>query len=359
MSSHPYKNLPDSSFWSRSIGTIAAGEVDPVVKADFQIGECDRVATAGSCFAQHIARYLDANGFNYFVTESAHPIVPPALVKDFNYGVFSARFGNIYTSRQLLQLWKRVHGEFQPTDDVWCANDGSLIDPFRPQIQPGGFSTLEEYRADRAQHFASVRRMFAELDVFVFTLGLTECWVSSVDGAAFPLCPGVAGGTFDPQRYQFVNLSVNEVVADMLEFIDRLRQENPRAKIILTVSPVPLMATAENRHVLVSTTLSKSVLRVAAETISNSLPRVAYFPSYEIITGNFSRGRYYAEDLRSITEAGVSHVMRLFMKHYAGNTSPPPAGQAVAHETKSDQHTSRMVELVQVNCDEEALDQED
>ena len=86
--------------------------------------------------------------------------------------------------------------------------------------------------------------------------------------------------------------------------------------MILTVSPVPLTATAEDRGVLVSTTLSKSVLRVAAEEISRERDYVAYFPSYEIVTGNYTRGAYFGEDLRSITEAGVAHVMRLFMKHY-------------------------------------------
>ena len=80
---------------------------------------------------------------------------------------------------------------------------------------------------------------------------------------------------------------------------------NPRVKVILTVSPVPLVATAEEAHVLVATTLSKSVLRVAAEVVSARGRDVAYFPSYEIITGPQARGRYFAEDLRSVTDEGV------------------------------------------------------
>ena len=32
---------------------------------------------------------------------------------------------------------------------------------------------------------------FRDLDVFVFTLGLTEAWVAKADGAVFPLAPGV------------------------------------------------------------------------------------------------------------------------------------------------------------------------
>jgi len=357
MSTHPYRNLPDYSFWSRSVAGPAKGMVDPVVRAGFQISETDRVATAGSCFAQHIARHLKANGFNFFVTETAHPIVPSDLVGKFNYGLFSARYGNLYTSRQLLQLFQRVYGEFQPADDIWQDAEGHYVDPFRPQIQPGGFTTREEYAADRTQHFKCVRRMFEELDIFVFTLGLTEAWVSTEDGAIYPLCPGVAGGTFDRQRHHFVNLGVAEVTRDMCEFIDRLRGVNPKAKVILTVSPVPLIATAEDRHVLVSTTYSKSVLRVAAEQVALSRPDVVYFPSFEIITGNHARGSYFADDLRSVTEEGVGHVMRLFLKHYTGRVSEASEDMEIAAKAQpADDHTAKMAELVEVNCDEVALE---
>ncbi len=359
MTDHPYKTLPDYAFWSRSVSRPASADVDPVVRPTFTLSTEDKIATAGSCFAQHIARHLQKRGFCYYVAEPLHPFADPKLAQAFNYGVFSARYGNIYTARQLLQLWKRAFGEFQPVEDIWTEQDGRCIDPFRPQIQPGGFVNRIEFDADRAQHFDRVRRMFAELDVFVFTLGLTESWVSAEDGAVFPVCPGVSGGVFDPEKHRFVNFTVADVVADLLEFIDRLRSLNPGARVILTVSPVPLVATAEDRHVLVSTTYSKSVLRVAAEEIAAQRDGVAYFPSYEIITGNFSRGRYYAEDLRSVTEEGVNHVMSLFLKHYGGITSAADAStQEAAAEEAYEERVRRMEELAKVNCDEVALDAE-
>lgn len=360
MTSNPYKNFPAHAFWRRSVSATPLPEVDPVVRAAFSISPNDRVATAGSCFAQHIARRLQQKGFNYYVAEKAHPIVPAELVHQYNYGTFSARYGNIYTSRQLLQLLQRIYGEFQPQEDIWESDDDSFVDPFRPQIQPGGFTTRNEYYADRAQHFARAREAIERLDVFVFTLGLTECWRSRADGAVFPLCPGVAGGKFEPARHEFVNLDVGEVTKDLLASIDLVRARNRKAKIILTVSPVPLIATAESRHILVSTTYSKSVLRVAAEMASQARASVAYFPSYEIITGSFNRGRYFADDLRSVTEEGVDHVMRLFFKHYMGVSEETPEISApTAPGTAAggkDAHTAEMARLADLNCDEEALD---
>lgn len=352
---NPYRDYADYAFWRRAVEKPAYQEVDPVVSAPFVLSPTDRVVTAGSCFAQHIARYLKKSGFNFCVTETAHPLLSGELARKFNYGTFSARYGNLYTPRQLLQLYKRAYGTFTPKDDVW--QDGAhLIDPYRPQIQPEGFSSRREYDVDRQQHFAAIRKAFETLDVFVFTLGLTECWVSREDGAVHPLCPGVSGGEFDPERHELKNFTVDEVVGDMTEFIGLLRKINPRSKVILTVSPVPLMATAEPRHVLCSTTYSKSVLRVACEQIVARCTGVAYFPSYEIIIGNYNRGRYFEDDLRSVTEEGVSHVMRLFMKHYTNaNEAQPVANTVESAAAQQSAHLQEMEHLNRVVCEEEAL----
>jgi hypothetical protein len=355
MTEHPYKNLPAENYWKRSVAEPSFDHVDPVVRGKFRISPSDRVATAGSCFAQHIARHLKSSGFSYYVWEQSNPIIPEGLAGQYGFGLFSARYGNVYTSRQLIQLLKRAYGFFQPVEDMWIHEDGNILDPFRPQIQPGGFSSVDEYTADRRQHFAAIRRMVEELDIFIFTLGLTEGWVSKEDGAAYPLCPGVAGGTFNNNRYAFVNLRISEVVTDLQEAVSFIRARNPNARFILTVSPVPLVATAELRSVIVSTTYSKSVLRVAAEEIANNDDGIAYFPSFEIITGNHTRGRYFENDLRSVTEEGVRRVMELFMQHYT-DSAPQPQRTPESGPIAEKQVEQVLTEAIAVMCDEEALD---
>lgn len=359
MAAHPYKTLPPYAFWRRAVADVAADDLDPVVSVPFTLSEADEIATAGSCFAQHISRHLRAAGMRYLVTEKAHPIVTPAEAEKAGYGLFTARYGNIYTSRQLLQLIERAYGRFAPREDVWSRDDGRHVDPFRPNVDAEGYASAEECRAHRAQHMDCVRKAFERADVFVFTLGLTECWVSRADGAVYPLCPGVAGGRFDEDRHAFVNLSAAEVTTEMVAFVDALRQVNPAVRLIVTVSPVPLVATAAGRHVLVSTTYSKSVLRVACEELVRARPQVAYFPSFEIITGSYARGRYFATDLRSVTDAGVDHVMRLFMQHFAGrrtqaaNRSADPAQRG---DATAERHAREMERILALVCDEEALD---
>jgi hypothetical protein len=355
MTNHPYLKQPAYCFWRRSIAQVPPGEVDPVVSSKFKITKSDKVVTAGSCFAQHIARYLKASGFNFYVTEAPHPFALVTSHEDFGYGVFSARYGNIYSSRQLLQLLERAHGRFKPEEDYWLRDDGRVLDPFRPTIQPNGFVNKLEYDRDRDQHFAAVRRAIRDMDVFVFTLGLTETWLSRGDGAAYPICPGVSGGVFDASRYRYANLTVREIVSDLEQSIDIIRKYNRAAKIILTVSPVPLAATMEEQSVLVATTYSKSVLRVAADEVARADENVAYFPSYEIITGAYTRGKYFGGDLRSVTEEGVAHVMSLFMKHYATSDSLVTANPSAA-VNDCDVPLTATGEIVKAMCDEEALD---
>ncbi len=355
--SHPYEFQPDAAFWRRAVAALPPEAVNPAGVAPFHIAPGDAVVTAGSCFAQHIGPMLEAIRFNYLVTEAAHPLVDAGLARRFNYGVFSARYGNIYTARQLLQLIRRAYGAFQPAEDGWALAGGGWVDPFRPQIQPGGFLSRREYELDRARHFAAVREAFERLDVFVFTLGLTEAWVSRADGAVFTLCPGTAGGTFDPERHAFVNFTAEEVVADMTAFAEALRRRIARAKLVLTVSPVPLVATARpETHVLAATTYSKAVLRVAAEMLARTLPGVMYFPAYEIIMSRaHDAGTYFGPDRREVLGPGVAHVMRVFAESLAGLVVPAPAPAPAPLSGTA--YTSEMAAAVQVNCDEVALDQ--
>jgi hypothetical protein len=150
------------------------------------------------------------------------------------------------------------------------------------------------------------------MDVFVFTLGLTECWQSREDGTAYPTVPGLIAGQFDGSRYEFKNFRYNEVYSDLAASIELIRANNPGARFIFTVSPVSLAATASGGHVLSATVYSKSVLRAVAGDLSADVEGVYYFPSFEVITGPHNGYRHYNDDLRTVTKGGVDEVMAHF-----------------------------------------------
>lgn len=314
--SNPYKGLPDHQYWRRAVSKVEPQHLDPVVSPRFGIEKSDLISTAGSCFAQHIARNLAASGYNYYVSEMAPKDLDQIEALRQNYGVYSARYGNIYTARQLLQLLHRALGVVEPLVRIWTRPDGAFVDPFRPEIIPEGFASERELDLSRQIHLAAVREILLKSDIFVYTLGLTEAWESKLDGSIVPLAPGVVGSPSDNETYRFRNFTVEETKADLREAFNLMREIRPNLKILLTVSPVPLIATYEKQHILTATTYSKSVLRVAASALREEFSFVDYFPSYEIITSQSNRGRYYEEDLRGVKPEGVSHVMRIFFRHY-------------------------------------------
>lgn len=352
--SNPYVGLPDRQFWRRAIARVPAKDVDPVSDPKFEISRTDRVAAAGSCFAQHISAELVSQGANYFVAEGAPNGMSREEGTARNYGVYSARFGNLYTVRQAVQLFDRAFGYFRPEEPEWLRADGRFVDPFRPQIEPTGFANREDLLEDRRRHLAAVAEMFSELDVFVFTLGLTETWRSRTTGAVYPIAPGVAGGAMDESLHQFVNFDTAETIRDLYGLVERLKSVNSNCRAILTVSPVSLMASYEPRHVLTSTVASKAALRAAADQVSR-LADVDYFPSFEIITGNYNRGAYFSDDCREVLPAGVAHVMRVFSRHYLGPTNIRTLDSARRVETA--ERTSRdIASAAKIICDEELLD---
>ncbi len=351
MATNPYSDLPVERFWRKAVVNLPPFAVDPRPKAAFAIGPNDRVATGGSCFAQRVAEALREAGFNYYVTETAPEGTPRTEAEARQFGTFSARYGNLYYTRQFVQLFDRAYGRFEPELKSWQREDGRYVDPFRPTIEPAGFSGEAEVIAARDIHFAQVRHLFETLDVFVLTLGLTEGWRWTADGAALPLAPGVAGGSFDPALYTCVNAGAAEVLGDLRGFLERLRSVNPGARAIFTVSPVPMIATYMDRHVMESNSYSKSVLRVAAgEVCDGSDPNAVYFPAYDVVTSNVNAGRYYNDDQRTINDAGVRHVMRSFLATFAPDRTGAPA-RAAAYATQAE-----FVGVSGVICDEEEIE---
>lgn len=319
MNKSPYSNLPRERFWKTGVEQQHALAPGKMFVPKFPIDRKLRFATAGSCFAQHIARHLRANGFSVLDVEPAPTGIADDVGRKFGYNLYSARYGNVYFARQLLQILKEAFEGKRFEEPVWRRGD-CYFDAFRPSVEPEGLSSETEVNAHRAHHIAKVKELFESCDVFVFTLGLTEAWEHSASGTVYPTAPGTIAGSFDSDVYSFKNFDYTEILEDLMEVRAMLRGINPDIKFILTVSPVPLTATASENHVLPATVYSKSVLRAVAGHFSSSFDDVEYFPSYEIIAAHPSKGFYFEPNMRSVHNAGVEVVMKTFFEGYGIHT---------------------------------------
>jgi hypothetical protein len=345
--SHPYRTAPERAFWARSVsagfdpaGMLAPGS--PLLRKD------DRIVSAGSCFAANIVPALEKAGFTYLRAEPMHPAFADLPEERFGYCRYSAAYGNIYTARQLRQLLERALGLFAPAEDRWLVPT-AVVDPFRPGLRYPARSE-REFDLLTAQHLARTRQAFAAATVFIFTLGLTEAWNSRLDGAVFPACPGTIAGSFDPQRHEFTNFGVAETVADLRSFVRLLRSISPGVRVILTVSPVPLVATATDDHVVTASTYSKSVLRVAAGDLALSEPGVIYFPAYEIVTGPQAPDSFFEADRRNVSAAGIACVVAALLAHCAAPSAPIAAPPQEGASIRLSQRVS------EAECEEAAAD---
>lgn len=309
MDQNPYSQLGPEAFWRTAVAERPPLDIRGLWQPKFDIDPKERIVTAGSCFAQHISNAFIARGFNWYNAEPAPG--DPKVARAFHYGVFSFRTGNIYTARMFRQ-WVEWARRPDRCPDIFWERAGRFYDPFRPAVEPGGFASLDEARASRRATLAAVLDAMRRARLFVFTMGLTECWRDAESGVEFAVCPGTVAGTFEPERHVFHNMDYPAVLRDMTIALKHLRVVNRDVRVLLTVSPVPLTATASGQHVLSATSQSKSVLRAVAGALVAAQDHVDYFPSYEIITHPAYQGRFYAANQRSVLPEGVAFVMQNF-----------------------------------------------
>lgn len=288
----------------------------------FEISRQLPIAAAGSCFAQHIGRQFKVRGYRFLDEEPAHGMLSERVQHRYGYGMYSARYGNVYSIRQMRQLLQRARGEFDPVEQVWKAN-GRYYDPFRPNVEPDGLQTPEEVLASARAHLDAVLRLYGKAGLVVFTFGLTEGWLNRGDGSVYPTSPGTIAGEFDPGKYEFHNFTFSEVLADAEAVMAILTEMNPRMKFLFTVSPVPLTATASDQHVLPATAYSKSVLRAVCGDLYQRYENVDYFPSYELVASHPMRAMFFEPNLRSVAPQGVAQVMEHFFTAH-GETAASP-----------------------------------
>lgn len=285
----------------------------PIVNTFPIVTKSTKIGSAGSCFAAEIAKYLQQKDFNYVVTEKV-PDPSSGMYFDMYdhndpYSPFCAQYGILFNTPSFTQLAEKAF-ETRAFRKILvrASNAGSYLDPYRESVF---FTSTQAYLDDYENHRTAIKQALTECEVFVLTLGLNEAWQLS-DGTFASRNPRQNTSHLFKHRV----LTVQENIDYLQRFYDIVKQHNPNIKLIVSVSPVPFMATGrgETHHVVTANTHSKAVLRVAAEDFCNSHDDVFYFPSYEMVTQCIKEP--WQGDLRHVTPEAVKKVMNLFEKMF-------------------------------------------
>lgn len=311
-----YSDLDETAFWRSGVVNASPFDMSAIYTKRFEIRPDWNIACAGSCFAQHISGYLMRHRYNVMNVEPAPQGLPEELRKTYGYSLYSGRYGNIYTVRQLRQL---VEETFEPEthDTIIWENNGRFFDAMRPSVEPEGLATRDAVARSRAAHLRQMKVLFGEMDLLIFTMGMTETWEHIDTKRVVPTAPGVIAGEDQMDQFQPKTLNFYEVVDDVQATMEMLQRHRVKPlHIILTVSPVPSTATASAQHVLPASVCAKATLRSAAGYLYDTHPEIDYFPSFELATNPAAKGQLFDPNLRTVTPEGVEMIMRVFLSEH-------------------------------------------
>ena len=347
---NPYLKLPGEQYWKTYEESLKGKECETKVwQCQYKITENTKIASFGSCFAQHISKSLKDNGYNWLCTEDLPQRVPDAVAKRFGYRVFTCRTGNVYTPKMLNQwLDSAIDGEHVSISPL--KSRGRYLDPMRLAVEEEGFKSLDELYALRSYTLDCFYSAVRQADVFIFTLGLTESWRSKLTGEEYSICPMAFKLENFTDDVEFYNHDFESTENALFQSIEKLTSINPDIQIILTVSPVPLIATQTQQHVLVATSESKAILRSACGSAKRSFKNVDYFPSYEIVTNPYDSYDYFDKSRRQVSPDGVARVMSQFLAGTGGMVT-----NLKGRASRLDNHAEEFDQRVEEVCDEELL----
>jgi hypothetical protein len=247
-----------------------------------------KITAFGSCFAANITRHLSAIGYD--------------LSKDRDPDVYISRMGDGMVNTAA------ILGQFQ-----WALENQKQAENLWHDQAAQGHGFDEDIRL-------RTRDIFLGTEFFIITLGLSEIWYDTLTGGTF--WRAVPDEAFDPARHKFRVLSFAETKADIAEMHRLVRTHVPGAKILFTVSPIPLAATFRPVSCLTANAASKAIIRAALDEflrehegeLNDSL---FYFPSMELVMQGFTDP--WESDMRHPEPYVLDTVMRVFEAAFCRN----------------------------------------
>lgn len=277
------------------------------------VGPGDSVFTMGSCFAREIRSALRDGGVVVGPDYGAIPVDAGRYMIDELPRETHLNYYNTFTIRQ---EFERIAGRWrQADDDFWRVRRSPFGGPeaFQDPYKRLTFGrTPGDLRAAIALVDAAIDASARTASVFFFTLGMAEVFRKKDNGLIACQKPAYLGG--GGERETELHLSgFAENLANLEETRAIIKALNPDARIVVTVSPVPLERTFSGRDIVVANQEGKATLRACAGEFARAHDDVFYYPAYEIVTMG-GEGAFQARDRRHVDPDLVSAITRAFIR---------------------------------------------
>jgi tetratricopeptide (TPR) repeat protein len=246
------------------------------------VGKATRFFTMGSCFARNLSKSLAECG---------------------------------YVSRHV-EIFEHLNTTFANKIFVDWLRDVEIDDAIEARIK-------DLLRAQWSKK--NIIESIKTTDVFILTLGVAPAFFDRTSGDFVLPPPSALNSRALAEKYLFRTTSVKENVDNVLYLIDFIRKLSPDIRIVVTVSPVPLIASFEFESAVQADCLSKSTMRLVAHEVVNgaNLSNILYWPSFEIFrwAGSNSSAYYAADDGASyhVSEEKVAGTVRAFVEMFSAS----------------------------------------
>jgi hypothetical protein len=284
----------------------------------FQISPTEPVFAMGSCFAREIEEALSKLGFDVPSLCDAlfkHPLLSKAenQARELRPRGFLNRYNTLSMEAEFRNLLGQDDA-LSRGDLLYTINARQCADLHYSQSLPqvSHEATLTRRAMVRDNLGAALRRC----KLIIITLGLAECWFDSETERYLNNTPGPRVLERFGSQLQ-VHLTRHSQNLAALERLHKKLCEVLGAdiKLVLTVSPVPLVQSFLDQDVVIANQYAKSMLRSVAQEFASNHTNVDYFPSYEFVSYALPQSAW-EWDYRHVRPALVRYIMNVFRTHY-------------------------------------------
>jgi len=246
--------------------------------SDFKISHDCKIAIQGSCFAENIAsKFLNA-GFTIDLNPFGISYNPSSLSNNLKRLIENKSFrtDELIKEKDIYHSFSH-HSRFSGTD---------------PEKVISGINSGMELSSD----------FLKTADLLIITFGTAYVYRLQSTDAVVSNCHKIPAKFFTYKR-----LTIDEILKDWIDLIERLKKFNPSLQILFTVSPIRHLKDGIHEN-----QLSKSILLLSVDELIKKYSHCYYFPSYEILLDDLRDYRFYNEDMLHPSSQAIDYIWGKF-----------------------------------------------
>jgi len=246
------------------------------------ISHSTQILTIGSCFADSIGNQLRGNKF--------HALANP--------------FGTTYNPLSIHKLIQMACHNQVPSPETYLVNEDihSNYD-FHSSLSALSRQELEK---KLIEIIGGVHHFISQCDFLFITYGTSWIYTRKDNQELVANCHKQPSSLFSKSL-----LSQKTIEESFQEMYADIRKLNPTIQIILTLSPVRHL-----KDTIELNSVSKSIVRTACYSFSESNENVDYFPAYEIMMDDLRDYRFYAADMIHPSSEAEEYIWTKFSESY-------------------------------------------